>query len=262
MNVRSRSVVVICAMDSEAVHLRKRLENAREEPLHAWRRTRGMISGTPVELIVCGIGLINAAAATTAICIEREPIAVLNYGCAGAHREDIDPGDVIIGDQVVHLGAYLLTPEGQQHPFGFRVDHQGHRVRVDALPADAMMLDTAHRIAQRVDLPRWPRGSHDPRIWVGAVGSADIWTQHLDTINALHTTHGSLCEEMEAAAVAQVCARFDTPFLAIKDISNNELQSRTEVKAGDDGPTLLEGVQDEIGLRASLVVEGLIRHFS
>ncbi len=236
----SRPGVVICAMDSEAVHLRKRIEHAREESLPAWRRTRGIISGTPIDLIVCGIGLIDAAAATTAVCLESEPVAVLNYGCAGAHREDIDPGDVIIADQVVHLGAYILSPDGQQQPLGFRVAPQGGRIHVDALPTDPELLDSAQRIAQRVAFPIWPGLSHEPRIWVGAVGSADIWTQHSDTIHALHTTHGSLCEEMEAAAVAQICARFGVPFLTIKDISNNELQRSTEVKAGDDGPILLE----------------------
>ncbi|ETX08516.1 5'-methylthioadenosine/S-adenosylhomocysteine nucleosidase [Candidatus Entotheonella palauensis] len=262
MNLTRGPVAVICAMDSEAVHLRKRLENAHEKPLHAWRRTRGTLSGTPVDIIVSGIGLIYAAAAATAVCLDRAPLAVLNYGCAGAHRIDIDPGDVIIGNQVVHLGSYILAPDGEQRPLGFRVETHEGRVHVDALPTDPEMLDTAQRIAETMALPIWPGLSHEPRIWVGAVGSADIWTQHPDTINELHTTHGSLCEEMEAAAVAQVCATFGTPFLAIKDISNNELQSSTEVKAGDDGPTLLKDVQDEIGLRASLVIEALIRTLS
>ncbi len=258
----SGPVVVICAMDSEAVHLRKRLENVHEEPLKAWRRTRGTISRTPVDLVVSGIGLISAAAATTAECLDNQPVAVLNYGCAGAHRKDIDPGDVIIGDKVIHLGSYILSPDGQRHPFGFRVDNPDGRVHVDALPADPEMLETAQRIAQGMTLPIWPNLSHEPRIWVGALGSADVWTQHPNTINKLHRRHGSLCEEMEAAAVAQICATFGVPFLAIKDISNNELQSHTEVKSGDDGSALLADVKGEIGLRASLVIERLIRNLS
>lgn len=262
MNVTSSPMVVICAIDSEAVHLRQRLEHAYEQPLHNWRRTRGTIASAPVDMVACGIGLINAAAATTAVCLDRAPLAIVNYGCARAHREDIDPGDVIIGDRVVHLSSYILAPDGQQHPFGFRVEHQEGQIRVDALPTDPGMRDTAQRIAGQMALPIWPGRSRQPSIWVGAVGSADIWTQHPDTINALHTRYGSLCEEMEAAAVAQVCTAFGTPFLAIKDISNNELQRSTEIRSSEAGPTMLEDVRDEIGLRASLILEGLIQHLA
>jgi nucleoside phosphorylase len=86
-------------------------------------------------------------------------------------------------------------------------------------------------------------------------GSADIWTQHGETIQGLHGQHDSLCEEMEAAAIAQMAATFGVPFLAVKDISNNELQVVTNL---DDGGDILLHVQEEIGLRAALVVEALI----
>lgn len=259
MSETNGPVVVICAMDAEAVHLRQRLDHAREEPLHTWRRTRGLMADMPVDIIVSGIGLIYAAAATAAACLDKAPRAIVNYGCAGAHRADIAPGDVIIGDKVVHLGSYILAPDGQQQPLGFRVEQHDGRVHVDALPTDAAMLAAAQRITEQLALPPWPGRSRAPSIWVGAVGSADVWTQHPDTIHALHTTHGSLCEEMEAAAVAQICATFGAPLLVVKDISNNELQRSTAVKAGDDGPALLDDVRHEIGLRAALVVEGVMQ---
>lgn len=247
-------VAVVCAMDTEAVHLRRRLTDATEEPLNIWRRTRGSIGDSPVEIIVGGIGLINAAAATAAVCLEGKPRAILNYGCSGAHRDDIDCGDVVIGERVIHFSSYFVEPDGALKYTGFRIGFDEHQ-HFDTLPADPELLRRARAAANEVELPSWPGVGHTPVVHVGGVGSADIWTQHGETIRGLHGTHGSLCEEMEAAAVAQVAATFGVPFLAVKDISNNELQLNTDLSSGGD---LLLHVQEEIGLRAALLVERII----
>lgn len=247
-------VTVVCAMDTEAVHLRRRLADPAEEPLSLWRRTHGLVGDVQVELIVCGIGLINAAAATTAACLDGKPRAILNYGCSGAHRDDIDCGDVVIGERVIHFSSYFVEPDGALRYTGFRIGADDHE-HFDTLPGDPDLLARARSAAAELDLPAWPGIGHPPRMHVGGVGSADIWTQHGETIRGLHGTHGSLCEEMEAAAVAQVAATFGVPFLAVKDISNNELQMFTDLSNGGD---LLFHVEGEIGLRAALLVEQVI----
>lgn len=249
------TIVVVCAMNSEAVHLRQRLEDPDEVPLNRWRRSVGTIAGRPVQIVVSGIGLINSAAATTAICLAGRPRAVLNYGCSGAHRPDINCGDVVIGDRVIHLSSYILEPSGVQRSFGFRVGSEGEPFELDTLPPDPDLLQLAQTVAEDIELPPWPGLDHPPAIHVGAIGSADVWTQHAETINDLHRRHGSLCEEMEAAAFAQITTTFGIPFLAIKDISNNELQKLTDLNEA----SLLAHVEDEVGKRAGMVVEEVIR---
>lgn len=249
------AIAVICAMNSEAVHLRRRLEDPEEIPLNRWRRTVGTIAGRPVQIVVSGIGLIHAASATTAVCLEGRPRAVLNYGCSGAHRPDINCGDVVIGDKVIHLSSYILEPSGVQRSFGFRVGSEGEPFELDTLPPDPDLLNLAQSVAEDIQLPPWPGLDHPPTIHLGGIGSADVWTQHGDTINDLRRRHGSLCEEMEAAAIAQVTTTFGIPFLAIKDISNNELQALTDIS----GTGLLAHVEEEVGRRAAMVVEGVIR---
>jgi nucleoside phosphorylase len=112
-------------------------------------------------------------------------------------------------------------------------------------------------MAERAVLPAWPGIGHMPRIFSGTVASADVWTQHGQSIRTLHDLHGSLCEEMEAAAIAQVCAIYGVPFLAVKDVSNNELVKETEAETGANWPSLAE-FEDQLGLRAALVVEATI----
>jgi len=244
-------------METEAVHLRNRLTGARDEPLARWRRTRGMIGDVPVDVIVCGIGLINAAAATSALCALERPRAIFNYGCSGAHRDDIDPGDVVIASDVVHFSSLIVLPDGVRRYEGFRyfVDHE--QVLAERLAPDPTLLLTATTAAESVILPAWAGVGHPPRVLAGTIGSADIWTQHGESIRDLHTIHGSLCEEMEAAAIAQVTATWGVPFLAIKDISNNELREFTDMTIA--GSSVLAHVASEVGRRAALVVEATVR---
>jgi adenosylhomocysteine nucleosidase len=224
-------------MDSEAVHLRERLENPEEDPLNVWRRTTGTIGGVTVEVVVC---------------IGRRPRAIFNYGCSGAHRDDIDCGDVVLANRVVHHSAVIVQTDGEERYQGFRYDVNGETMLTEAIMPDPELFDLASRAADRTVLPAWPGINHEPVIHVGAVGSADIWTQHGARIKTLHQLHGSLCEEMEAAAIGQVAAMFGVPFLAVKDISNNELHRITDLR-NDWGA--LHDVKGELGLRASRVVE-------
>jgi nucleoside phosphorylase len=63
-----------------------------------------------------------------------------------------------------------------------------------------------------------------------------------------------------ADRVAQVAATFGVPFLAVKDISNNELREFTDMSI--QGASLLAHVADEVGRRAALIVEATIRTMS
>jgi nucleoside phosphorylase len=131
------------------------------------------------------------------------------------------------------------------------------RVQQATIPCDPELLDRAQRMAARAVLPNWPGVGHMPRIFTGTVASADVWTQHGESIRTLHDLHGSLCEEMEAAAIAQVAAIHGIPFLAVKDISNNELRKETLAVEGTRWPSLEDHI-DQLGLRAALVVEATI----
>jgi nucleoside phosphorylase len=94
------SVLVVCAMESEAVHLRRRLSDAEELPSpapRAWKLSKGVLHGVDVRLLLCNIGEANAAGGTSAVLASGgwRPDAVINYGCAGAHDATIREGDVV-----------------------------------------------------------------------------------------------------------------------------------------------------------------------
>jgi nucleoside phosphorylase len=128
------------------------------------------------------------------------------------------------------------------------------------IPADRALFELARDVARDWRPDAWPWSSNELRtseVHTGIIASADCWTQDPVRIGGLHDLHRSLCEDMEAAAVAQVCAVFKTPMLAIKDISNNELHAATGHGAVG-GPTL-ETVANEIGARAFALVERIVQ---
>lgn len=231
----ARPIGVVVAMESELRHLLEAAPVAREEHDGIWLDRWLAVNGRPVVVVLCGIGLINAAAATERLLLAHQPRAVLNFGCAGAHRRDIMPGDVVIGARVVHHSAVHVLADGDESYKGFRYEVAGEQIKADELPCDAVLVELARSLAadwapEPWPVPLgWPTGvdHRAPITHIGTVASADVWTQWQARLDVLHGRHDSLCEDMEAAAIAQVCALHDVPFLTIKDISNNEYHHAT-----------------------------------
>jgi nucleoside phosphorylase len=223
-------IAVICALDWELAHLRSSL-------------AVGELDSRPLVLAVCGIGMGKAAQVTQMVCTRHRPRAVLNYGCAGAHRPELLQGDIVVGTRAV---AYEELD--------------------DVFQADPDLLEAARRAAERyVDRHEpwpeslgWPAGVEyrPPRVVFGTVCSADRWNRSTASIAALVAEHDSWCEDMEAAAIGRVCANHAVPFLTIKDISNNELLRTT-------GPAVLDELgADQVARRAASFTLAVVREIS
>jgi nucleoside phosphorylase len=142
----------------------------------------------------------------------------------------------VIGTVICPLDAAKVAPDGRRTMSGFRSSHLSGEEAAKTLACDSGLVAMAERVAAQLTatgaLPRWPgrRGSGAaarPAVHRGVVGSSDTWTQHRPSIAQLHELHGTICEEMESQAICSVCASFGVPFLAVKDISNNELRDDT-----------------------------------
>jgi adenosylhomocysteine nucleosidase len=220
--------------------------------------------GSPeLALVVSGMGMVSAAAATQATISRWAPRAVLNYGCAGAHRLDLLPGDVVVGERVVAYDNYRETPTGELEYKGMHYSADGEQRRIDYLTCDAELITAAHRVADEIGGAHepWPANHvwpasvahRAPRAVFGTVGSADRWNRAPASIAALVARHDTLCEDMEAAAIGLVCASHHVPFLTIKDISNNEL-----LRATRSGKSLLEEIgPEQIARRAAAFTLGV-----
>ncbi len=244
-------IAVIVAMPSELQHLPglPQLPEADDRPWPVVAWSQGAVE---ITAVLCGIGMVRAAAATEATIALFRPDAVLNFGCTGAHRRDVHVGDVVIGTRTVSHGTLVVDPNGVSR----YTMHDGSDVPGPGdtgLPSDPGLLAVARDSASGWTPEPWGDQNPSPRVLEGVVASADVWTQSHAGIDALAERHVSLCEDMEAAAIAEICALHDVPFLTVKDISNNELQQATIFDP--DGEYLPEA---EVGRRAAILTGRVI----
>lgn len=208
------------AMDAETAYLMQALKQPEQVTLGCWKCMRGTLDDIPVVVVRTNQGMANAAAAT-ALAVERfEPHAVLNQGTSGGHAPDLHRGDIVIGEQVINMTA-VRTPNRERgagmdwesaEPLGLEIANvnPGDGKKMTVFPADAALLSAAKQTMYT-----------EGRVVSGTIGSGDIWNNELDRIHWLHTNWGTLTEEMETAACAQICMAYGIPFLGIRILSNS-----------------------------------------
>ncbi len=261
-------IALLAAMPEEMAQFTRLLDRAgvgRETPDRHGPRTfeRAMLRDAPLVLLTTGMGMVAAAAATEAVVSRFSPRSVLNFGCAGAHRDDLMPGDVVVGTACIAFDHGHVAPGGAFAPSPARLFVDGTHVHLDALPVSEPLLAAAEFVAgmgtwqaEPWPVAAWSAGvrHRSPRVHFGPVASSDRFTQDADALRALHARHASLCEDMEAAAIAQVCALHDVPFFTAKDLSNNEFHATTTFGPGG----AWEAAEDEIGKRAAAFAFALL----
>lgn len=196
-------IAVIGAMEEEVELLRKSIESPETSIIANIEYTKGIFENHEIILVKSGIGKVNAAMATTILLESFKPDIVLNSGSAGGFQEALDVGTVVISSEVRHHDVDVTA-------FGYEFG------QVPQLPA-AYLADTnliKLAVAAIEDI-----GEHNHAI--GLIASGDSFMSdpnHVEKVKNIFPT--IIAAEMEAAAVAQVCHQFETPFVVIRALSD------------------------------------------
>jgi futalosine hydrolase len=200
-------LLLLCATEGEATRLAERIASP-EISSHVGKRTiSGEIEGVPCRLTATGIGMTNAAAELTHQIDARRPWLVLQFGIAGAYRgSGLAVGEIAFADEEIYGEAGVLTPEGwlPADVFGFPLV-PGDPPRFNRFPCDERL------VARAAELCGAKRGAFltlSQCTGVSALGEA------------LFQRFGAMCESMEGAAAAHVCALHNVPFLEVRGASN------------------------------------------
>jgi futalosine hydrolase len=178
----------------------------------ALEATRLSVSRFP--LVITGIGPVNAAHALTRyFATHAKPSLVIQTGIAGAYvPAGIPVGSVVLADTEIYGDLGVLTLEGWQpmEAVGIPVvaARDGQPARFNYFPLDKTLVARASSIGA----PLIAR--------TGPFLTLSIITGVRTLGDELHERFGALCESMEGAAAAHVCALHDVPFLEVRGISN------------------------------------------
>jgi len=194
---------LIGAMDEEIEILLGAMTEEGRVTRGSFEYIQGKIGTTPVVLLKCGIGKVNAAVGTTLMIELFAPEFILNTGSAGGIGAGLAIGDVVISTEACHHDFDTTA-------FGYA---KGQVPGMPALfPSDAGLLERASSVISAA--------SGKPAI-TGLIVSGDAFIAHPDSIARLRTDFpAALAVEMESAAIAQTCYQFGVPVLIIRSISD------------------------------------------
>ena len=166
----------------------------------------GNIHNTRCIMTMSGVGKVNAARSTQMMIDKFEPEKIVNVGSAGALDPDLNIGDVIISTECVQYDINLTA-------FGIKKgalseDEDGF------FKADAGFASLCEK-AMNDSI------SDAFKIILGPIATGDRFNDSPEKKAKIYQEFGALCNEMEGAAVAQVCALCEVPFVVIRSISDN-----------------------------------------
>lgn len=196
-------IAVIGAMEQEVEALRHALDNTEVTTIAHSEYTTGTYDGKDIVLLKSGIGKVNAAMATTILLADFKPDVVINTGSAGGFDESLEVGAVVISDEVRHHDVDVTI-------FNYEMG------QVPQLPAafksDARLMEIAEEAVAEI-------GEH--QFAVGLICSGDSFMNDPIRVENVRKHFPQMkAVEMEAAAVAQVCYQFGTPFVVIRALSD------------------------------------------
>lgn len=211
------------AMDVEVSALLEAMGEYKEEKHGNYSFYVGEIEEIPVVVSRTEIGMVNAATSTTLLIDEYNPRMIINQGTAGGHDPDVHELDIVIGTEIVNIGAYrsehLDAGQGSAPetwiPMSTTLrEASGEEEKYMTFSSDAELVQVVKNVADQYE---------HGKVVEGTIGSGDVWNREIDRINWFHENLGTSAEEMETFAVAQVAKLFEVPFLSMRIISNSEV---------------------------------------
>jgi len=182
---------------------------------------RGKLSRHDVLLITSGLGKVNAAHSATCL-IENYPVnCVINIGVGGAYPgSGLKIGDVAVASKEIYGDEGVITSEGWHSlkKIGIPlVQHGRKKYFNDFLLADSSLTKYVRPVTHH---SYSPDGQASLVTKSGPFITVSSATGTRRRAIELEKKFNAICENMEGAAIAQVCAIYKIPMLEIRGISN------------------------------------------
>lgn len=208
---------IIGAMQVEVDLLKQTMEaqgSVSVETVSGRNYLEGTIYGTPVVVVQCGVGMVNAALCAQTLINEFSVAAVINTGIAGSLDSTIDIGDIVLSTDAVN---YIMDVQNLGYAPG-----ETPGIEVVGYPSSKTLRETAECAAVALSLI-----CHE-----GRVASGDRFVREPEEKKRIVETFKASCCEMEGAGIAQACYLSAIPYLIVRAISD-----KADGSASIDYPT-------------------------
>lgn len=196
-------IAIIAAMDEEVNAFKDLMTDCHIDDNGLYL---GKIKNKEVVLAKSGVGKVEAAITVTRLYYLYDLSLIINIGSAGALKDNIAIGDVVIGSDIAFHDV-----EVPGWPKGFEQD-------VTCYHCDKALLAKVKEI--KTDL----------NCHYGPMVSGDAFVCKDDQVEKiLKEFPEALCVEMEAASIAKTATYFKLPFLIFRSISDITIKEGNEV---------------------------------
>ncbi|MRG86678.1 5'-methylthioadenosine/S-adenosylhomocysteine nucleosidase [Salinibacillus xinjiangensis] len=230
------TVGIIGAMDEEIELIKSKMTIEYEEKVAGSLFYQGQLHGIQVVLLKSGIGKVNAAMSTTILMERYQPEYIINTGSAGGFAKQLEVGDIVISDRIVHHDVDVTA---------FNYDYG----QVPQLPtyfeADENLISLAIKAAE--SLP-------DVQTVKGLIATGDSFMDDAERVQFVRERFPKIeASEMEAAAIAQVSHQYQVPFVIIRSLSDI---------AGKDSSVSFDQYLDKAAKHAATLIMNIIDQLS
>ena len=207
----SAPIGIIGATTEEVERLVAKLTDVHKHAIAGMTFCEGLLNGSPVVVVQCGIGKVNAAICAQALIDRFAPRAIINTGAAGAFDPTLDIGDLVISVDAVQHDMDVTG-------LGFEPGVIPH-LETSEFKGDERILQAVCTAAREVA----------PQLTVrrGRIASGDQFVCTTELRNRILDLFAPHCVEMEGAAIAQACYRNEVPFAVVRAISDKADNSST-----------------------------------
>lgn len=203
--IDSKPIAIVAAMQQELDALLEIFPDHRNYVHFNVCMFEAQLNQQRVIIAQSGVGKVNAACTLTLLLSDFNPACVINTGTAGGMQPQQQILDIVVPDEIAYTDVNI-TPLGCEYGQMF-----GSPPRFKSCPELRSHLD---KVLATFNCP--------PRCHRGVLGSADSFIfmrQQVDDIKR-HFNNLIQCVDMEGAAIAHVCSRFDVPFLILRALSD------------------------------------------
>lgn len=208
-----KPIVVIAAVPQEIELLETALEHSGRVKACGFDYFEGTIGKVRIVVCIGGIGKVNAAAATAVMIDRYQPQLVINTGCAGAYiGSGLSVGNLVVASEEVLADDGVNVADGWKDLGYMNLPsvEQGGLSLYNVLPLSRHASEKAMQLADYYG------------VFLMRGRSATVSTCSGTRLHGAELSNrwNALIENMEGAAVAQVCLRCAVDCLEIRGISN------------------------------------------
>lgn len=200
---------IISAMDNEIDLLLKEAVIDRVDTVADVEYHIGSLQGQPVIITRAGIGKIRAASSVTALLMKYPISKVIFTGVAGGVADETQVLDEVIATRLVEHDYGILSNDG----FAWRSGDPGIGDEAGVYYAcDPQLVQLAYDAAVEV--------VGEDHVFKGTIATGDQFIANNEYVETLRSDYDAYACEMEGAAAAVVCIKYETPFVVIRALSD------------------------------------------